>query len=99
VEASYTFVGELRAPRHGDFWVMVALPADDAEDIKALVPHRPGFGSVRVSAAIGGSVWSTSIYPDNAVGSYLLPVKKSVRDHEGVEVGDVATITVTVMFD
>ncbi len=78
---------------------MVALPVDDAEDIKALVPHRPGFGSVRVSASIGASVWSTSIYPDNAVSSYLLPVKKSVRDLEGIEVGDVVEITVTVTID
>lgn len=69
-------------------WFFLTLPEDDADDIRE-IPRMPrGFGSVRVRVTVGGSTWSTSIFPDSKRGSYLLPVKKAVRDAEGLGEGD-----------
>ncbi|MCY7364762.1 MAG: DUF1905 domain-containing protein [Frankiaceae bacterium] len=41
-----------------------------------------------IHVTVGGTTWSTSIFPDTKRGAYLLPVKKDVRRREGLEVGD-----------
>ncbi|WP_033337641.1 DUF1905 domain-containing protein [Catenuloplanes japonicus] len=79
-------------------WTFVSLPADVSEDITHLTAGlRRGFGAVKVRAAIGRSEWSTSIFPDKARGSYVLPVKRAVREKNGLVVGGVATVTVEVL--
>jgi hypothetical protein len=83
--------------RQADSWVFVSLPAEASERIRDQVGPRPGFGSVRVRASIGGSSWSTSIFPDSARHSYVLPLKKAVRKAEGLTEGDVAAVTVEVL--
>ena len=47
---------------------------------------RRGFGSVRVSATTGVTTWKTSIFPDGKTGTYLLPVKKAVRQAASLRV-------------
>ena len=79
-------------------WTFVSLPADVAAEIRDIAGgSRRGFGSVRVRAAIGGSTWTTSIFPDGQRDTFVLPVKKAVRGAEGVEAGDVATVTVELV--
>lgn len=84
--------------RRTDSWTFVSLPVEASEEIRdrAAEPRR-GFGSVRVRATLGGSTWTTSIFPDSARGSYVLPVKRTVRTAEALDVGDVATVTVTLI--
>jgi hypothetical protein len=85
--------------RRGDTWTFVSLPADASEEIRERAgPSRRGFGSVRVRVTVGGSTWATSIFPDGARGTYALPVKRQVREAEGIDVGDTATVTVEVAF-
>jgi len=64
-------------------WYFTALPVELSTDIREIPRPYRGFGSVRVRAQVGGSVWATSIFPD-AGGSYVLPLKKSVRVAEGL---------------
>lgn len=74
------------------------LPAESSEDIRELVGGaRRGFGSVRVRVTVGGTTWSTSIFPDSTQGCYVLPVKRAVRKAESLEVGDVAAVTVELV--
>jgi hypothetical protein len=80
-------------------WVFVTLPADMADEISELVPQRPGFGSVRVAVRIGSSEWNTSIFPSKADGSYVLPVKRSVREREQVGPGDTVEVTIRLIGD
>ena len=47
---------------------------------------------MRVHVRIGETVWATSVFPEKASGSYLLPVKKSVREKEGFDAGDKVTV-------
>lgn len=46
-----------------------------------------GFGSLKVEARIGDSVFKTSLFPSRELG-WLLPVKAAVRKAEGVCEGD-----------
>ncbi len=65
-------------------WYFAAVPDEISADIRE-VPRMPrGFGAVRVRARIGDSRWETSIFPDSDRGTYILPLKRSVRDAEGI---------------
>ncbi|MEV4756993.1 DUF1905 domain-containing protein [Micromonospora sp. NPDC049559] len=81
--------------RRSETWTFVSLPVGAAEEIRDLTGGaRRGFGSVRVRATVGGSTWTTSIFPDRARGSFVLPVKRAIRTAEGLDPGDVARVTV-----
>ena len=84
--------------RRTDSWTFVSLPAGASEEIRALAggPRR-GFGSLRVRVTVGGSTWTTSIFPDSARGSYVLPIKRAVRKAEALDAGDIATLTVELI--
>lgn len=73
-------------------WVFVTVPVDVSADIREMPRMPRGFGSVRVQVALGGSRWRTSVFPQSKEGTYLLPVKRAVREAEGVDVGDLVTI-------
>jgi Domain of unknown function (DUF1905) len=78
-------------------WTFVSLPASQSEEIRDLAGGlRRGFGSVRVRATIGSSTWTTSIFPASQAG-YVLPVKRPVRVAEGLDIGDVAAVTVELI--
>lgn len=81
--------------RRGDSWVFVSLPAEASAEIREVAGALPrGFGSVRVTATIGATTWTTSIFPDTKAGTYVLPLKKAVRTAEKIEAGDIATVKV-----
>jgi Domain of unknown function (DUF1905) len=84
--------------RRADSWTFVSLPAEASEEIREVAggPRR-GFGALRVRAAVGDSVWTTSIFPDSARGCYVLPIKRAVRKAEGLDTGDIATVTVELI--
>jgi hypothetical protein len=67
-------------------WHFVSLPATEAARVHKLQEgvSRRGWGAVRVRAKIGRAAWETSIFPDKKTGSYLLPLKASVRRQEGI---------------
>jgi hypothetical protein len=69
-------------------WHFVSVPAEISDDIAELTAGtRHGFGSVPVAVTVGNSTWQTSLFPDSKTGTYLLPVKKSVRTAERLSVG------------
>ncbi len=83
--------------RRAESWTFVSLPADASEDIRELAAGpRRGFGSVRVRATVGGSTWTTSIFPDSERG-YVLPIKRAVRKAEGLDAGDIASVRVELI--
>lgn len=94
---SYDFEGELwqwkaRGTEPGS-WYFVSLPYDVADEIEAVAPPK-GFGSVRVEVTVGATTWRTSVFPSAEEKTYVLPVKKQVREREGL--GDGATCSVTL---
>jgi len=89
----YRFDAEMWLYQGDAAWHFVTLPGDVADDIRARTSgERRGFGSVRVQVTVGNTTWSTSVFPDKTSGSYVLPVKRSVRDAEGLEPGEAVPI-------
>lgn len=97
---SVAFEAELFVWMGEGSWHFVRLPTDAAEDLRDLVTAAPrGFGSVRVSVRLGGSTWSTSVFPDKGSGSFVLPVKKPVRVAEEIGDGDLVSVRLTPLPD
>ena len=71
-----------------DAWFFVALPVELSAEIREIPRIPRGFGSARVRATIGSTTWRTSIFPDAGRNAYVLPLKRAVRDAEGVSEGD-----------
>jgi hypothetical protein len=85
----YSFPARLWMTTGDSAWHFVTLPHDVADDIEERTADtRRGFGSVRVSVTVGSTTWMTSLFPDTKAQSYVLPVKKRVRDDEGLRAGD-----------
>ena len=96
----HVFDGQLVASDEDspDSWIFVPLPMELSDEIADQTEGRAGgFGSVRVEVAIGATRWRTSLFPSGRLGTYVLPMKKPVRLAEGLEPGDVATITLTLL--
>lgn len=77
----------------------VILPADAAEQVaghelmrRMELGKRRGFGSVKVTARVGGSTWDTSVFPQKGRESWFMAVKVGVRRAEGIEEGDLVEI-------
>jgi Domain of unknown function (DUF1905) len=84
--------------RRAESWTFVSLPAEASEEIRDLArgPRR-GFGAVRVRVMVGGSTWTTSVFPDGGRGRYVLPIKRAVRRAEDLDAGDTITVTVELL--
>ena len=89
------FSGEIwywRGPAPHQF---VTVPADDAAQIASIAKAVTyGWGMVPVTAHIGQTEWTTSLFPKD--GGYIVPIKAVVQQAEGLEVGDHVTITLTI---
>jgi len=88
VTPSYVFTAELLLFPGEAGWHFLTLPPDVADDIAEQDASGKAFGSVKVTAEVAGHSWQTSLFPDAKTGSYLLPVKKAVRDKAGISAGD-----------
>lgn len=84
-------------------WHFLTIDGDVAQAIHALAlmrrlesGRRRGWGSMKVVAMIGDTRWETSIFPDKSSGSWLLPVKASVRKAEGLAAGDAVEVGITL---
>lgn len=73
-------------------WFFVALPVELSEMIREIPRPPRGFGSIPVTARIGDFEWRTSIFPDSAQGTFVLPLKKAARDAGALAEGDVAVL-------
>ena len=88
----WDFEAEVRLWKLDAAWHFLTLPQDVADEIEDMPFSRGGFGSLRVQVTIGSSSWGTSIFPNKELGSFLLPLKKPVRETEGLGVGDVCHV-------
>lgn len=81
-------------------WFFLSLPLALADEVADTAESRAAaFGSVRVEVSVGSTTWRTSLFPDRARGTYLLPVKKSVRHAEGLEPGDQVSVHLSLADD
>lgn len=95
-EETFAFRAELWRWQDGT-WFFVTLPADLSVDLRMAAGPPRGFGSVRVEATVGGSVWRTSVFPQQESGSFVLPVKKAIRVAEGLDEGDPCEVALRLL--
>lgn len=90
-----TFVGEIWFWRGPAPWHFVTVPDDESaaiETVAALITY--GWGMVPVTVRIGGSEWTTSLWPKD--GGYIVPIKAWVRAAQQLDVGDAVEVRLTV---
>jgi hypothetical protein len=76
-------------------WYFITVPDEDCAELhaaSAVVSY--GWGMIPVTARIGGTAWTTSLWPKD--GRYIVPVKTAVRRAEALEVGDTVTVRLVV---
>jgi len=95
----YRFESQVRRweARVRDDWFFVELPLEASAEIHEWADARPraGFGAVKVVARLGGTSWSTSIFPGGS-GAYSLVLNGRVRRAEGVEPGEIVVAEVEI---
>ena len=76
-------------------WHFVTVPDENCGPLEAAAPAVSyGWGMIPVAALIGATGWRTSLFPKD--GRYVLPVKDWVRKAEGLEIGDLVSVRLTV---
>jgi hypothetical protein len=89
------FKGEIWFWRGPSPFHFVTVPDEQCGALEAASPEVSyGWGMIPVAAAIGKTTWTTSLWPKN--GQYIVPLKNAVRKAEGLHVGDVVTVRLTV---
>lgn len=78
-------------------WHFLTVPSELSDGLVLEAGPPTGFGSIRVEVSIGATTWRTSLFPDSATGSYVLPLKKQVRGSEGLAAGDACDVTLEVI--
>jgi len=79
-------------------WHFLTIDGEAGEALSATALMRRlektigGFGSLKVTARIGGSTFRTSLFPSKDLG-WLLPVKAAVRKAEDAVEGDSVEVT------
>ncbi|HSM55303.1 MAG TPA: DUF1905 domain-containing protein [Candidatus Sulfomarinibacteraceae bacterium] len=89
------FNGEIWFWRGPAPWYFVTVPAEQSHDLKAISEAVTyGWGMIPVSARIGNTRWTTSLFPKD--GLYIVPIKASVRKTENLAEGDSVTVRLEV---
>jgi hypothetical protein len=100
VATSFTFTSTVWLWKGDSTWHFVSLPENIADEIADLMEGRlRGFGSVRVEVTSKDTTWRTSIFPDRKSGTYILPLKKQVREQLKIAEGSRVKLTVHVIAD
>jgi len=86
-----------RSGKPGTAWHCLTIDGQVSAEIRyAALGRTGGFGSIKVEATIGDTVWRTSIFPHRESGGFILPVKAEVRKCEGLAEGDSVSLSLCV---
>lgn len=68
-------------------YFFVTVPAEESDYLKSISSAVTyGWGMIPVTAQVGKTVWTTSLFPKD--GRYLLPLKDKIRHAEKLNEGD-----------
>ena len=96
-------LGPMELDFSGEIWFwkgpapfhFVTVPDEDCAAIEAVSSQVTyGWGVIPVTARIGATTWTTSLFPK--AGLYLVPIKVAVRKAERLDLGDVVSIRLTI---
>jgi len=76
-------------------WFFVTVPDKQCNDLRAISGFVTyGWGMIPAKVRIGKTEWTNSLFPKD--GSYIVPIKASVRKAEDLEEGDKVTVQLEV---
>ncbi|HRA20886.1 MAG TPA: DUF1905 domain-containing protein [Anaerolineae bacterium] len=76
-------------------FVFVPVPPEISDEIKSVSKAITyGWGVIPVTARIGGTTFTTSLFPRQ--GIYLVPVKVLVQKAEQVDIGDLVIVRLEI---
>jgi Domain of unknown function (DUF1905) len=76
-------------------WFFVTVPDKQCSELKAISGFVTyGWGMIPAKVRIGKTEWTTSLFPKD--GSYIVPIKASVRKAENLEEDDKVTVQLEV---
>ncbi len=89
------FAGTIFNWRGPSPYFFVAVPDEESDYLKSISQAVTyGWGMVPVTAQVGETVWTTSLFPKN--GRYLLPLKDKVRQAENLHEGAAIQVQLAV---
>lgn len=89
------FTGKIWFWRGPAPFYFVTVPEEQSEDLKEILRLVTyGWGMIPVLARIGKTEWKTAMFPKD--GRYILPLKVSVREAEGLDEGDKVTVRLEI---
>ncbi|GAA1837573.1 DUF1905 domain-containing protein [Microlunatus capsulatus] len=92
---TWEITGELWYWRGPAPWYFVTVPEPESADLRAAAAAVSyGWGMVPVTATVGATTWTTSLWPQE--DRYVVPVKAVVRRAEGLAEGDRVTVRLSV---
>lgn len=91
----FEFAGEVWEWRGPAPFHFVSVPEDLCDEVRdAAEVVSYGWGMVPVTLCIGGTTWTTSLWPKD--GGYVVPLKDKVRRAEVIELGDVVSVSMEI---
>ena len=97
-DLSYTFTSKLWMWKGKGAWFFFDVPKEYTDEIRFFAPDsKRGFGSVRVTAKIGETIWKTSVFPSKSSGTYILPVKAEIRKKNALKDGSIAEVQLDIV--
>jgi hypothetical protein len=76
-------------------WYFVTVPEEQCLDLQAASSFVTyGWGMIPVTAQIGGTEWTTSLFPKD--GQYVVPLKADVRKSEKLQEGDTVAVHLVI---
>ena len=92
------FEGAVRLWPANEKFFLLGLPKDISKDIFEISDGLTnGWGSLKVEARLGKTVWRTSIFPDTKLGIFDLPLKAEVRKKNDLVVGSVTDCEIELL--
>jgi hypothetical protein len=89
------FSGEIWYWRGPSPFYFVTLPEAEGHEVKAMSGFVTyGWGMIPATVRIGKTEWRTALWPKD--GSYVVPIKASVRRAEALAEGDRVTLRLEV---
>lgn len=90
-----TFSAELWFWKGPAPWYFVTVPDEECAAVEVMAAEVSyGWGMIPVTARIGGTEWTTSLWPKD--GAYVVPLKAAVRKAEGIDDGELVTVRLSV---
>jgi Domain of unknown function (DUF1905) len=78
-------------------WYFVTVPQKISDTFKkASAGKTVGWGYIKITATVGKTTWSTTLFPTKNGGPCLLAIKAAVRKKEEIEEGDTVAIILSM---